>query len=183
MSRVHQSPASMALVDLAQLPQLPRAQLVKLWIKYIGCPPPQVTSTLLLVRAVAYALQEQHYGGLKRQDLRMLHKTSGSGKVEGNKAPRETNNKAVPTLLPNGGVDSAQGKSIGQVHRDGSRAKAQPIALRPGTRLVREWQGRSHSVEVRADGFGWNSEVYRSLSAVALAITGARWSGNRFFRL
>ncbi len=183
MSRVHQSPASMALADLAHLPQLPRAQLVKLWIKYIGCPPPKVTSTLLLVRAVAYALQEQHYGGLKRQDLRLLHKASDSAKVRGNTAYVNTGGNADQTLLPNGRMDSAQKKRIGPAQRDKLPAKTQPIALRPGTRLVREWQGRSHSVEVRADGFGWNGEVYGSLSAVASAITGAHWSGMRFFRL
>ena len=38
-------------------------------------------------------------------------------------------------------------------------------------------------MDVRADGLSWNGTVYGSLSAVALAITGARWSGNRFFRL
>ena len=57
------------------------------------------------------------------------------------------------------------------------------IALRAGTRLVREWQAKSHSVDVMADGFAWNGTVYRLLSAVARAITGVRWSGNRFFRI
>ncbi len=55
--------------------------------------------------------------------------------------------------------------------------------LRPGMRLVREWNGRTHTVEVDAKGFVWNSEQYQSLSAVAHAITGARWSGPRFFGL
>ena len=55
--------------------------------------------------------------------------------------------------------------------------------LSPGTRLVREWNGRSHTVEVVDEGFVWNGEAHRSLSAVAHAITGARWSGPRFFGL
>ena len=55
--------------------------------------------------------------------------------------------------------------------------------LSPGTRLIREWNGRSHTVEVVDKGFVWNGEVHKSLSAVALAITGARWSGPRFFGL
>ena len=50
-----------------------------------------------------------------------------------------------------------------------------------GTRLVREWGGRTHVVDVTADGCVWNGRSYPSLSAVALAITGARWSGPRFF--
>jgi hypothetical protein len=51
----------------------------------------------------------------------------------------------------------------------------------PGTRLIREWNGVSHLVEVVEDGFVWNGERHASLSAVARAITGARWSGPRFF--
>jgi hypothetical protein len=53
----------------------------------------------------------------------------------------------------------------------------------PGTRLVREWNGVSHMVEVVDGGFVWNGERHSSLSAVARAITGARWSGPRFFGL
>ena len=55
--------------------------------------------------------------------------------------------------------------------------------LSPGTRLVREWNGRPHTVEVTDNGFLWNGHTWRSLSAVASAITGARWSGPRFFGL
>lgn len=53
--------------------------------------------------------------------------------------------------------------------------------LRPGTRLIREWSGVSHVVEVADDGFIWKGERHQSLSAIARAITGARWSGPRFF--
>ncbi len=55
--------------------------------------------------------------------------------------------------------------------------------LKPGTRLIREWKGASHVVEVTEAGFVWNGCSHRSLSAVARAITGARWSGPRFFGL
>jgi Protein of unknown function (DUF2924) len=58
-----------------------------------------------------------------------------------------------------------------------------PITLKPGTRLVREWRGVSYSVLVHADGFEWNGRLYRSLSEIARAITGAHWSGPRFFGL
>jgi hypothetical protein len=51
----------------------------------------------------------------------------------------------------------------------------------PGTRLIREWNGTTHVVDVVAGGFVWNGERYRSLSAIARCITGARWSGPRFF--
>lgn len=55
--------------------------------------------------------------------------------------------------------------------------------LRPGTHLVREWNGRSYRVEVTADGFLMDGTPYRSLTAIAQKITGTVWSGPRFFGL
>ena len=55
--------------------------------------------------------------------------------------------------------------------------------LRPGTILAREWNGRLHRVTVLSDGFAWNGKTYPSLSTIALAITGTRWNGPRFFGL
>tara|TARA_R110001592_G_scaffold197769_2_gene445781 strand:- start:297 stop:743 length:447 start_codon:yes stop_codon:yes gene_type:complete len=56
-------------------------------------------------------------------------------------------------------------------------------ALSSGTRLVREWHGRTHSVNVRDAGFEYEGQVYASLSKIAREITGTRWSGPRFFGL
>jgi hypothetical protein len=55
--------------------------------------------------------------------------------------------------------------------------------LTPGTVLVREWDRQSQRVMVMSDGFAWNGQTYDSLSKVALAITGTRWNGPRFFGL
>jgi Protein of unknown function (DUF2924) len=55
--------------------------------------------------------------------------------------------------------------------------------LTPGTLLVREWNRRSHRVTVVAGGFAWNGQTYDSLTKIALAITGTRWNGPRFFGL
>ena len=55
--------------------------------------------------------------------------------------------------------------------------------LRPGAKLIREWQGRTWTVEVIDGGFLMAGERYVSLSAIARKITGARWSGPRFFGL
>lgn len=52
-----------------------------------------------------------------------------------------------------------------------------------GTKLVREWDGIAHTVTVLKDGFDWGGQRYKSLSAVARAITGTRWNGYRFFGL
>ena len=56
-------------------------------------------------------------------------------------------------------------------------------ALSPGNQLVREWNGRIYRVLVLDDGFELDGRRYRSLSAVARHITGAAWSGPRFFGL
>ena len=55
--------------------------------------------------------------------------------------------------------------------------------LHPGTMLAREWNGQMQRVAVLADGFAWNCKTYPSLSKVAFAITGTRWSGPKFFGL
>ena len=64
----------------------------------------------------------------------------------------------------------------------GDARKASP-SLRPGGRLLRAWNGTTHVVDVLTDGYMWNGARHRSLSAIARAITGARWSGPRFFGL
>ena len=61
-----------------------------------------------------------------------------------------------------------------------TRADDKPIA---GTRLIREWQGVEQTVTVLHDGYEWQGRPYRSLSAIARAITGTRWNGWVFFAL
>lgn len=56
-------------------------------------------------------------------------------------------------------------------------------ALSPGTRLLREWQGRTHHVTVLTSGFEYDGRSFRSLTAIARAITGTAWSGPLFFGL
>lgn len=60
------------------------------------------------------------------------------------------------------------------------RADLKPIA---GTKLIREWQGIEQTVTVLVDAYEWQGRPYRSLSAVARAITGTRWNGWVFFGL
>ncbi len=66
----------------------------------------------------------------------------------------------------------------GNVAKRRARHDRKPIT---GTRLVREWQGVEHVVTVLTDGFEWQGRPYRSLSAIARAITGTRWNGWTFF--
>lgn len=62
-------------------------------------------------------------------------------------------------------------------------APRQLVLYKPGTRLIREWQGEVHEVTVTDGGYVWRDVRYRSLSRVAQAITGTKWSGPRFFGL
>jgi hypothetical protein len=63
------------------------------------------------------------------------------------------------------------------------QAKHAATKLKPGGRLVREWNGVTHIVDVTEKGFAWQGRDWRSLSAIAKEITGAHWSGPRFFGL
>lgn len=65
-----------------------------------------------------------------------------------------------------------------------SAEKSRPrVSFKPGTRLVREWRGFTHTVVILTNGVEWRGQRYRSLSVVAREITGAHWSGPRFFGL
>jgi hypothetical protein len=75
-------------------------------------------------------------------------------------------------------------RTIANATADGDHSNRRTApTLQPGVRLVREWNGVNHMVEVIEGGFIWNGDRHRSLSAIARAITGARWSGPRFFGL
>lgn len=60
---------------------------------------------------------------------------------------------------------------------------APTVALTPGTRLLREWQGLTHHVTVTPDGFEYAGKTYPSLTAISREITGTAWSGPKFFGL
>ena len=81
-------------------------------------------------------------------------------------------NKQYPVRLRQELVDKAKRSSA-----EKSRSH------RPGTCLVREWQGETHEVTVLESGYRWQGETYRSLSRIAREITGTHWSGPRFFGL
>lgn len=70
-----------------------------------------------------------------------------------------------------------------KLREQGDIAVATIPPVKPGTRLIREWQGETHEVMVLEDGFVWKGEAYSSLSRIARDITGTRWSGPAFFGL
>src|SRR5215468_9519827 len=79
-----------------------------------------------------------------------------------------------------GGLDRESLRFLDGLARHGG---SRPRRLKPGTVLVRDYQGQRHTVTVVSDGFDWQGATYPSLSAIARAITGTAWSGPRFFAL
>ena len=132
--------------ELAGLSILDRADLVTRWQDLYGIAPPRGISQALMIRAIAYRMQEQALGGLKPATQRFLTKVAGEV-------------------------------------ADEQKMTAPPTAVKPGTRLLREWHGVTHEVILLEKGAQYGDKQYRSLSEVARAITGARWSGPLFFGL
>ena len=82
-----------------------------------------------------------------------------------------------------GGLDPKTTKHLASFTRGARPPADRPRRLKPGTVLVREYQGERHTVTVVANGFVWREATYASLSTIARAITGTNWNGPRFFGL
>lgn len=149
------SPAERAAAEVAALSWMSREELVELWEQRFGSAPPRGCGRQLLELAAAYGVQEKALGRLSK----VRRRTQGRDPCpDGHGSPR----------LKRGSK---------------SASMAAHAVMKPGTRLVREWNGRIHHVEVVADGFVWNGKTHRSLSVIAREITGVQWSGPRFFGL
>jgi Protein of unknown function (DUF2924) len=82
-----------------------------------------------------------------------------------------------------GELDPRTAKHLASFTRGARPPADRPRRLKPGTVLVREYQGERHTVTVVANGFVWREATYASLSTIARAITGTNWNGPRFFGL
>jgi hypothetical protein len=148
--------------EIASLEDLTRRELVERWRKAHGCPPPKGIKRNLLLHSAAWHLQAHRLGGLKgnaKQTLRRLMKARpGDADIDAPGEPPCRTQLRKP-------VRHLRGK------------------LAPGVRLVREWNGRLHVVEVTEAGFLHDGKTYASLTGIAKRITGTHWSGPRFFGL
>jgi hypothetical protein len=131
---------------LSQLQQLNSRDLRTEWRRLLRTNPPSLSRDLL-VRALAYRVQELAHGGLPKVTARKL-----------------------ATLAD-------------ELGREGPITSEARPQIKPGARLIREWRGRTHVVTATQDGFAYAGKAYPSLTGLAWAITGARWSGPRFFGL
>ena len=147
--------------DFWDLDRLSRSELRHLWRQEFGGEPPSSFGGDLLALAIAHARQERQYGGLPKSVARELDRLF---------------DRALPGSSGSAGRDGTGTR--GSVHK---RIGQSPKLTRPGTILVREWQGTIHHVTVMADGFLWNGRAHNSLSGIARAITGTKWNGPRFF--
>jgi hypothetical protein len=132
---------------LSRLPKLDIRELREEWCRLYKADASPHLSRELLIRAVAYRMQEVALGGLRPEPQRQLRQIAQQLKHAG----------AVPIRLRS--------------------------QLKSGTRLMREWQGRTYEVVVLDDGFSWQGTRCKSLSAIARKITGTAWSGPLFFGL
>ena len=82
-----------------------------------------------------------------------------------------------------GGPNAEIAKLLAGLARGDKPGADRPRRLKPGSVLVREYQGERHTVTVVPGGFVWRETPYPSLSTIARAITGTAWSGPRFFGL
>jgi hypothetical protein len=86
-----------------------------------------------------------------------------------------------------GGLSASVERRLFALADEARTGKAAPppvsTILRPGMQLVRSWNGQTHCVVVTEGGFLWNGASHGSLSSIAQAITGTKWSGPRFFGL
>ena len=132
-------------VDIAALQRAATHDLRIAWRRLYRGEPPRCMIRDLLIRAIAYRMQERVHGGLAPATKRRL-----------------------------------QGL-VAEIEANGTEAFDSGIVLKPGARLVREWAGQMHTVVVLDNGFDYDGERYPSLSKIAARITGAHWSGPRFF--
>jgi hypothetical protein len=151
--------------ELAELERLSLDDLRLRWRNNWGRLAPAHLSRALLFRVMAYRLQAEAFGDLDRKNIRMLERLADDAADKS-----AANGSATP-----GSDERAESKI------SSARAAYQPLILKPGAVLIREWQGRLERVIVVDDGFGWNGVTFASLSAAALAITGTKWNGHRFF--
>ncbi len=133
--------------QLAELESASPAELRVRWERAHKNPAPKRASRDLLLRTLAYHIQERAEGGLSKATRRRLTKLAG------------LNGENREPISPHS------------------------VRLKPGSRLIREWRGEVHRVTVLDDGFDWRGHRYASLSQIARAITGVRWSGPLFFGL
>ena len=164
-------------LTLNDLEYLSREQLAWLWERTYGCLPPKGVRRGLLERSAAFEIQARCQTRTVKTVKARLRTLEG-GHQDGSLA-HEHHSGSSGIIAP--GTNSCPDLGIGAKPR--GRQRSGTRTLSPGTRLMREWNGRTYVVDVVEGGFVLDGRTYTSLSAVAIHITGTHWSGPRFFGL
>ena len=175
---------------LAALASMTPAHLRNEWQRVHKAPAPRISFDLL-ARGIAWQLQERALGGLSpsaARELKRLAATRAANAADTAAAGMVSAGPAVAGAANNGGADTvAMSASAARGMAPARGVVAPPpmnaAALRPGTTLIRTWGDRSWSVLVTETGLVFEGRHYDSLSKIAREITGAHWSGPRFFGL
>lgn len=170
--------------ELEELGSMSREELVDRWQAAYGCPPPAGARRELLVYAAGWHIQVKRLGGFSAEVKRMLRR-------EVERIRRESRIADVARGSVEHDCDQNSEALCGASDSkapDRQRASDAPSPverrrLLHGARLLRDWNGRTHAVDVTSVGYLYEGGTYRSLSAIARKITGAHWSGPRFFGL
>lgn len=174
-------------VEVAAIDDFDRDALALLWEKAHGNPPPKAIRNDLLARSAAWHLQAKRLSGLSTCARRLLRETMAEIKRASAKSGPTLTSSIERAVDGDAASDPRRrlqrrppGPSGGFAASGARRGRAVPS---PGARLVREWNGKNHIVDVIEGGFVFQAKVHKSLTAIAHQITGAHWSGPRFFGL
>ena len=166
--------------ELATLGELSRDELIQRWRKIYGVAPPKGVRQELLIGAAAWHLQAKRLGGLSAETRRLLR--SAIDKVEREMLARDKRRDTATDRQDK--APQTNSTSPDQISSNTVAPASQPRRrLTPGARLMREWGGRTHIVDVIEGGYVFEAKIYPSLTAIAGKITGVHWSGPRFFGL
>lgn len=137
---------------IVKLNKQPRNEIVKKWQEVFKLTPAPTARKEFLVKHLAWEIQAQEQGGYNEQTKKKLE-----------------------TL--------AKDLALNQEIKDEklNALKQNTLTIKPGTKLIREYQGVNHEVLVLEKGYQYNSKLYKSLSAIANKITSSRWNGKVFF--
>lgn len=162
-----------------------RLRLVDEWQKAFGSKPAKNISSSILSRIITHEHQCRTYGGLNAASKRALRTALGrsDNARSSNAASCLTNADSKLDRLTTPPTSQGSQSSIRTHTPTTNLPPIQIPLLSTGTQLVREWNGRPYRVEVTEAGFELDGKCYSSLSAIAKNITGAHWSGPRFFGL
>jgi Protein of unknown function (DUF2924)/Integrase core domain len=119
--------------------------------------------------------------GMKRSLPRWVHRNTSRAPLRQSRGGRCAG--AGPSYALPGQAAAAPPSDLAGEFEKGARSFDPGVVLKTDTRLVRQWRGHTHTVLAREDGFEYEGECYRSLTVIAERITGAHWSGPRFFGL